>query len=159
MPDKSSKPSSKKSKKKTNGAGNNKKPQPARPIQSTQSNPSTQPSKKPKPPNKQPAGARPANAAAPPAEPQAALSPPPRVELAWRDGDVSPIAGIGASAGGLEALEKFFAHVPEQSGVAFVVIQHLDPTHKGMLVELLQRGTPIEVVQARDNTKVQKDHV
>src|SRR5664280_3166184 len=41
-----------------------------------------------------------------------------------------PIVGIGASAGGLEALEQFLRQVPENSGVAFVIVQHLDPTHK-----------------------------
>ena len=46
-----------------------------------------------------------------------------------------PIVGIGASAGGLEALELFLRHLPEKSGLGFVVVQHLDPTHKGMLVE------------------------
>ena len=40
-----------------------------------------------------------------------------------------PIVGIGASAGGLEALELFLANVPEKSGMAFVIVQHLDPTH------------------------------
>jgi chemotaxis response regulator CheB len=47
------------------------------------------------------------------------------------------VVGIGASAGGLEALEQFFRHVPANSGLAFVIVQHLDPTHKGMMVELL----------------------
>jgi chemotaxis methyl-accepting protein methylase/PAS domain-containing protein len=70
-----------------------------------------------------------------------------------------PIAGIGASAGGLEALEQFLGHVPEKSGVAFVVIQHLDPTHKGIMTELLQRITPMEVFQARDRMKVRPDCV
>jgi two-component system CheB/CheR fusion protein len=52
-----------------------------------------------------------------------------------------PIVGIGASAGGLEALEQFMSNVPEKSGMAYVVIQHLDPTQKGMPPELLQRIT------------------
>src|SRR5690349_17621007 len=52
-----------------------------------------------------------------------------------------PIVGIGTSAGGLEALEQFLKHVPQANGMAFVVVQHLDPTHKGMLVELLGRAT------------------
>jgi hypothetical protein len=47
-----------------------------------------------------------------------------------------PIVGIGASAGGLEALDLFFANVPTDSRMAFVIIQHLDPTHKGVMVEL-----------------------
>lgn len=48
---------------------------------------------------------------------------------------------LGASAGGLEALEQFFIHTPPDSGMAFIVIQHLDPERKGMLPELLQRAT------------------
>ncbi len=60
------------------------------------------------------------------------------------------IVGIGASAGGLEALEKFLGNVPENSGMAYVVIQHLDPTKKGMLPELLQRISKIKVHQVKD---------
>ncbi|HEY5995772.1 MAG TPA: chemotaxis protein CheB, partial [Candidatus Deferrimicrobiaceae bacterium] len=70
-----------------------------------------------------------------------------------------PIVGIGASAGGLEALEKFLRQVPPESGMAFVIVQHLDPTHKGIMDELLQRTTGMEVLQARDRTKVRPDHV
>ena len=44
-----------------------------------------------------------------------------------------PIVGIGTSAGGLEALEHFLSHVPKNSGMAFVIIQHLDPTRKGIM--------------------------
>ncbi len=63
--------------------------------------------------------------------------PPARpTETAATDGSF-PIVGIGASAGGLEALEEFLRHVPEASGMALVVVQHLDPTHKGVLAELL----------------------
>jgi two-component system CheB/CheR fusion protein len=61
-----------------------------------------------------------------------------------------PIVGIGASAGGLEALEQFLGNVPENSGLAYVVIQHLDPTQKGMLPELLQRITRMKVFQVKD---------
>jgi len=61
-----------------------------------------------------------------------------------------PIVGIGASAGGLEALEQFLGNVPENSGMAYVIIQHLDPTQKGMLPELLQRITPMKVYQVAD---------
>jgi two-component system CheB/CheR fusion protein len=75
------------------------------------------------------------------------------------EGSVFPIVGIGASAGGLEALEQFLRHTPGKSGVAFVVIQHLDPTHKGMLVELLQRSTEMPVLQAKDHLTVERDHV
>lgn len=70
-----------------------------------------------------------------------------------------PIIGIGASAGGLEALELFLRNVPEKSGMAFVVVQHLDPTRKGIMVELLQRVTAMQVFQVQENTSVQPDCV
>ena len=70
-----------------------------------------------------------------------------------------PIVGIGASAGGLEALEQFLGHVPAGSGMAFVIVQHLDPTQKGIMPELLQRATRMKVIQVKDRTKVQPDCV
>jgi two-component system, chemotaxis family, CheB/CheR fusion protein len=70
-----------------------------------------------------------------------------------------PIVGIGASAGGLEALEQFFQHTPKNCGLAFVVIQHLDPTHVGILPELLQRSTEMKVIQVTDQLQVQANHV
>jgi len=70
-----------------------------------------------------------------------------------------PIVGIGASAGGLEALEQFFEHVPTGGGMAYVIVQHLDPTREGMMPELLQRGTAMPVVQVDDRTPVRKDHI
>jgi chemotaxis methyl-accepting protein methylase len=72
---------------------------------------------------------------------------------------IPPIVGIGASAGGLEALEQFLGNTPAASGLAFVIIQHLDPTHKDILAELLQRSTGMEVVQARNRMKIKADHV
>ena len=70
-----------------------------------------------------------------------------------------PIVGIGASAGGLEALEQFLVRVPPRTGMAFVIIQHLDPTHKGLLPELLQRATAMQVSQVKDRTRVRPDCV
>ncbi len=70
-----------------------------------------------------------------------------------------PIVGIGASAGGLEALVQFLEHVPKDSGMAFVIVQHLDPTQKGMMPELLQRATILKVMQVKDRTKVQPNCV
>jgi len=70
-----------------------------------------------------------------------------------------PIVGIGASAGGLEALEQFLGHVPAGSGLAFVIVQHLAPTRKGIMPELLQRCTGMTVVQVKDRTKVRPDCV
>ncbi len=69
------------------------------------------------------------------------------------------IVGIGASAGGLEALEDFFSHVPTASNIAFVVIQHLDPTHKDIIHELLQRTTSMKVTQAQNHIKVKPNCV
>ena len=63
-------------------------------------------------------------------------------------GNAVQAVGIGASAGGLAVLEQFLAQIPADSGLAYVVVQHLDPTHKAMLVELLQRSTPMPVRQA-----------
>jgi len=70
-----------------------------------------------------------------------------------------PIVGIGASAGGLEALELFLKNVPAGSGMAFVIVQHLDPTHKGIMAELLQRTTAMTVIQVKDRVRVQPNHV
>ena len=70
-----------------------------------------------------------------------------------------PIVGIGASAGGLEALEQFLGNVPEKSGMAYVVVQHLDPTQKGMLPELLQRVSLMPVFQVKDRMAVKPNCV
>jgi two-component system CheB/CheR fusion protein len=69
------------------------------------------------------------------------------------------IVGIGASAGGLEALEQFFVNVPAASGLGFVVVQHLDPDKASSLVPLLQRVTLLPVQQAADLMPVEADQV
>jgi len=73
--------------------------------------------------------------------------------------DQFPVVGIGASAGGLEALEQFFTNLPADSGMAFVVVQHLDPTHKGIMCELLQRFTKMQVFTVSDRMKVKPNCV
>jgi two-component system CheB/CheR fusion protein len=70
-----------------------------------------------------------------------------------------PVIGIGASAGGLEALEHFLSRVPKNNGMAFVIVQHLDPTRKGIMPELLQRTTDMKVIQVKDRTLIQPDRV
>jgi two-component system CheB/CheR fusion protein len=70
-----------------------------------------------------------------------------------------PTVGIGASAGGLEALEQFFNPIPVPNGAAFVVIQHLDPTQQGILPELLQRATPMKVTQAGNGMAIKPNSV
>jgi two-component system CheB/CheR fusion protein len=69
------------------------------------------------------------------------------------------IVGIGASAGGLIALEQLFSQIPPKSGLAYVVVQHLDPTQKAMLVDLLQRVTTMPVRQAEEMMCVEPDCV
>ncbi|HJT19303.1 MAG TPA: chemotaxis protein CheB [Nitrospira sp.] len=69
------------------------------------------------------------------------------------------IVGIGGSAGALEAFEQFFTHMPAESELAFVLIPHLDPTHKGMMPELLSRCTTMKVLQAEDGLAVRANHI
>ena len=70
-----------------------------------------------------------------------------------------PIVCIGASAGGLDAFEQFLGNVPESSGMAYIVIQHLDPTQQGMLPELLQRICKMQVFQVKDRMTVKPNNV
>jgi two-component system CheB/CheR fusion protein len=70
-----------------------------------------------------------------------------------------PIVGIGASAGGLEALDIFLRNVPTNSGIAFVIVQHLEPTQKDFMVELLQRATAMKVVHVKDRTVLHPERV
>ena len=70
-----------------------------------------------------------------------------------------PIVSIGASAGGLEAFEAFFRSCPTETGMAFVLIPHLDPSHPSLLTEILQRSTTMPVVEAIDQTAVAPNHV
>jgi two-component system CheB/CheR fusion protein len=93
-------------------------------------------------------GSDPAPAVAPPSESAPATSAP-----------SFPVVGIGTSAGGLEALEQFLRNVPADSGMAYVVVQHLDPTHKTMLVELLRRASPVSVVEVDDGMAIEPDRV
>jgi two-component system, chemotaxis family, CheB/CheR fusion protein len=69
------------------------------------------------------------------------------------------IVGIGASAGGLDAFKSFFANMPADTGMAFVLVQHLSPDHKSMLVELLSKSTAMSVIEAADAMEVKADCV
>jgi two-component system CheB/CheR fusion protein len=66
---------------------------------------------------------------------------------------------MGASAGGLEAFTRFFGIMPADSGMAFVVIQHLDPTHASLTAELLGKHTNMPVRQVAGDTAIERDHV
>ncbi len=70
-----------------------------------------------------------------------------------------PIVGIGASAGGLEAIEEFLQNVPEMSGMAFVIVQHLEPKSESMMPDLLGRCTPMKVFQIKDRQKIEPNCV
>jgi len=82
-------------------------------------------------------------------------------EVLWRagEGERPLIVGIGASAGGLEALERLLGRLSPDSGLAYVVVQHLDPEHASLLAEILGRASKIPVEVARDAHPVERDHV
>jgi two-component system CheB/CheR fusion protein len=70
-----------------------------------------------------------------------------------------PIVAIGASAGGLESLERFFSNLPPDTGMAFVVLQHLSPDFKSLMDELLRRRTSMPIHHAESGTQVQPNTV
>src|ERR1700737_3866980 len=69
------------------------------------------------------------------------------------------IVGIGASAGGVEALEQFFKSMPADNGMGFVVVTHLPRNRKSMLAEIIGRAPQMPVVEARDGETVEAEHV
>ncbi len=71
----------------------------------------------------------------------------------------SYVVGIGASAGGLESLEKLFQNLPADTGMAFVIIQHLSPDFKSMMFELLARDTNMEIHRVEDGMQIEANHV
>src|SRR5215831_614684 len=73
--------------------------------------------------------------------------------------DRFPIVGIGASAGGVEALEGLFHAMPAESGMAFVVVTHLAPKRESLLPEILARSTRMPVLTAERDQQVRRDHV
>jgi two-component system CheB/CheR fusion protein len=83
----------------------------------------------------------------------APAGPPPR------DSNNFPIVGIGASAGGLDACRSFLDALPADCGMAFILVQHLDPTHESMMVDLLTGHTLMTVLQATDGMPIKRDHL
>src|SRR3569833_1127892 len=73
--------------------------------------------------------------------------------------DPPTIVAIGASAGGVSALQRFFANIPERTGAAFVVVVHLDPDRPSELAPILRAKTQMSVVQVHDQAKLEADHV
>ena len=70
-----------------------------------------------------------------------------------------PIIGIGASAGGLEALELFFSKMPPDTGAAFIIIQHLSPDHKTNMDAILRKHTAMRVTKIDDSMAIEQNHV
>jgi two-component system, chemotaxis family, CheB/CheR fusion protein len=70
-----------------------------------------------------------------------------------------PIVGVGASAGGLEAFTELLSHLPDDTGLAFVLIQHLDPSHESHLTELLSKASKMPVSEVKDETRAEANHV
>src|SRR5436190_4955892 len=69
------------------------------------------------------------------------------------------VVGLGASAGGLEALEEFFDHVPAETGIAYVVVTHLAPGRVSLLPDLLGRHAKLPILQVNEPTPVRPDHI
>lgn len=72
---------------------------------------------------------------------------------------IPPIVALGASAGGLEALRDLFTHTPSDTGFAFIMVMHLDPSHKSAMVELLSRVTTMPVTEAEEGMSIRPDHL
>jgi len=76
-----------------------------------------------------------------------------------RSSNLFPVVGIGASAGGLDAFKRLLKAIPEDSGMAYILVQHLDPAHESVLADLLQRVTKVPVSEITDNMEVVADHI
>lgn len=70
-----------------------------------------------------------------------------------------PVVGVGASAGGLEAFKRLIRAIPEGAGMAFILVQHLEPNHESMLTEILQKSTSLPVEEITDNVHVEPNHI
>lgn len=70
-----------------------------------------------------------------------------------------PVVGIGASAGGLDAFKRLVKNIPERSGIAFILVQHLEPTHESMLTDILQKLTRIPVQEIKNNVLIEPDNI
>jgi two-component system CheB/CheR fusion protein len=100
------------------------------------------------------------------AEPETATPPPPAPPVPATQAEAAPasdlptrIVGIGASAGGLESLEQLFAELPPDTGMAFVVVQHLSPDFRSLMDELIARHSDMPVLLATDGVTVKANHV
>src|SRR5580692_8117897 len=86
-----------------------------------------------------------------------AVAPP--VEEERAETSCPTIVAVGASAGGLEAFTELLRHLPDDTGMAFVLIQHLDPKHESHLTELLSKKSKMAVSEVKGETRVEANHV
>ena len=94
----------------------------------------------------------------PPKADENAVTTSPAEPARSKDNDF-PIVGIGMSAGGLEVASSFLRAMPADSGMAFVIVQHLDPTRESLLADLLSRETKMPLAQVKEGMRVEPDHV
>jgi two-component system, chemotaxis family, CheB/CheR fusion protein len=87
------------------------------------------------------------------------IAPAPELETEEKEKEGVVVVAIGASAGGLEAFTELLAHLPPDTGMAFVLVQHLDPKHESMLTELISRSTRMPVLEVKNGMGIEPDHV
>src|SRR5262245_32678693 len=86
-------------------------------------------------------------------------APAERAEGQQAENDLVAVAGVGASAGGFEAFRQLLKHLPGDTGMAIVLVTHLDPKHESILPELIARATTLPVSEAEDGVRVEPNHV
>jgi two-component system, chemotaxis family, CheB/CheR fusion protein len=84
---------------------------------------------------------------------------PKHQEKQINSGNLFPVVGIGASAGGLDAFKTLLKAIPEDSGMAYILLQHLNPTHESLLPDILHKVTQIPVLEISDEIKIEPDHI
>src|SRR3984885_10237473 len=95
----------------------------------------------------------------PPGKPAPSATKASAIKEAVPSAATVPVVGIGASAGGLEAFRELLAALPNDTGMAFVLVSHLSKTYKSMLTELLSKVTKMPVAEVRAHTPVQANHI
>src|SRR5574337_569107 len=121
--------------------------------------PATEDASKPKPAKRRPPKRSKAQPLLEKPEGDASIEAEIEVDQAREEPTDFPIVGVGASAGGLEAFRELLHHLPENTGMGFVLVQHLDPRHESLLTGLLQTSTKLAMVEARDGLRVEPNHV
>src|SRR5262245_29926002 len=90
---------------------------------------------------------------------EASADSPPAATGPLRHRTDYPVVGIGASAGGLAALLRFFERMPDAPGMAFVIVLHLSPKHESTIDRLLQAATKMPVRQVQERVRIERNHV